>query len=245
MGVPDEHLSHLSGRGLRTAQRREAGQERAVCAGGVGALAAARPGVLAANLADPRVDVPALSRHRHRPVRHLQLPDAVDADDDHDHRGQSRRRAIVSVDRSHAGPGELRAGPGRIRVCIVERSPSEGHDAARPRHRAAPRACRRLRRRVSLLRFVAGRDAARSEQSVRRRTAAYLTFSLHQQEVEAGERSKNFRFGAVRPEAADQPEVFVLVVGESARRHNWSLYGYPRTPTRGWRKPTTSWSFAT
>ena len=57
---------------------------------------------------------------------------------------------------------------------------------------------------------------------------AYLTFSLHQQEVEAGERSKNFRFGAVRPKAADQPEVFVLVVGESARRHNWSLYGYPR-----------------
>ena len=57
---------------------------------------------------------------------------------------------------------------------------------------------------------------------------AYLTESLHQQEVEAGERSKNFRFGAVRPAAPEQQEVYVLVVGESARRHNWSLYGYPR-----------------
>jgi glucan phosphoethanolaminetransferase (alkaline phosphatase superfamily) len=57
---------------------------------------------------------------------------------------------------------------------------------------------------------------------------AYLTESLHLQEVEAGERSKNFRFGAVRATVPDQPEVYVLVVGESARRHNWSLYGYPR-----------------
>jgi glucan phosphoethanolaminetransferase (alkaline phosphatase superfamily) len=56
----------------------------------------------------------------------------------------------------------------------------------------------------------------------------YLTRTLHQQELRAREQSKSFRFGATRPTGPAEPETYVLVVGESARRHNWSLYGYAR-----------------
>lgn len=57
---------------------------------------------------------------------------------------------------------------------------------------------------------------------------AYLTVSLHQEELAARELAKSFRFGATREAPPPEPETYVLVVGESARRHNFSLYGYER-----------------
>lgn len=40
--------------------------------------------------------------------------------------------------------------------------------------------------------------------------------------------SRNFRFGAQSEHPADEPEVYVMVVGETARAHDFSLYGYER-----------------
>ncbi len=57
---------------------------------------------------------------------------------------------------------------------------------------------------------------------------AYLTVTLHQEELKARERAKSFHFGATRANDPAEQELYVLVIGESARRHNWSLYGYPR-----------------
>lgn len=57
---------------------------------------------------------------------------------------------------------------------------------------------------------------------------AVLSLSLHRQELVGRERAKSFRFDASRPDEPEEPELYVLVVGESARRHNWSLYGYAR-----------------
>lgn len=57
---------------------------------------------------------------------------------------------------------------------------------------------------------------------------AYLTSEIHEEEVREREQAKSFHFGATRAAEPDQPETYVLVVGESARRHNWSLYGYGR-----------------
>ncbi len=56
----------------------------------------------------------------------------------------------------------------------------------------------------------------------------YLAFDLHQQEMREREHAKSFRFGAVRSAPPSEPETFVLVIGESARKHNFSLYGYER-----------------
>lgn len=57
---------------------------------------------------------------------------------------------------------------------------------------------------------------------------AYLTHSLYLQEVLERDRAKSFHFDATRPSPPEEPELYVLVIGESARRHNWSLYGYGR-----------------
>jgi glucan phosphoethanolaminetransferase (alkaline phosphatase superfamily) len=57
---------------------------------------------------------------------------------------------------------------------------------------------------------------------------SFLTVSLHRQEVRERERARFFHFGAKRAQEPDEPELYVLVIGESARRHNWSLYGYQR-----------------
>lgn len=41
-----------------------------------------------------------------------------------------------------------------------------------------------------------------------------------------------FRFSNVRPvTVSDEPQIIVVVIGESSRRRNWSLYGYPRPTT--------------
>ena len=42
------------------------------------------------------------------------------------------------------------------------------------------------------------------------------------------EASQNFRFYATSTHPADSSEVYVMVVGETARAHNFSLYGYQR-----------------
>ena len=42
------------------------------------------------------------------------------------------------------------------------------------------------------------------------------------------EASKDFRFHAVSTHEADSAEVYVMVIGETARAHNFSLYGYNR-----------------
>lgn len=42
------------------------------------------------------------------------------------------------------------------------------------------------------------------------------------------EASQNFRFNATSTHPADSCEVYVMVVGETARAHNFSLYGYQR-----------------
>jgi glucan phosphoethanolaminetransferase (alkaline phosphatase superfamily) len=55
-----------------------------------------------------------------------------------------------------------------------------------------------------------------------------VTWVLQQEEFRSREASKSFHFMATRAEVPQEPETYVLVVGESARRHNWSLYGYAR-----------------
>lgn len=42
------------------------------------------------------------------------------------------------------------------------------------------------------------------------------------------EASQNFRFNATSTHPADSSEVYVMVVGETARAHNFTLYGYQR-----------------
>ncbi|MFL5290914.1 MAG: phosphoethanolamine transferase [Myxococcales bacterium] len=55
-----------------------------------------------------------------------------------------------------------------------------------------------------------------------------VTGTLYEEALHDGERAKSFRFGAARPVVPHEPELYVLVVGESSRRQNWSLYGYGR-----------------
>lgn len=45
------------------------------------------------------------------------------------------------------------------------------------------------------------------------------------------ETSKDFTFEALRTDSASQREVYVLVIGETGRAENWSLYGYDRVTT--------------
>jgi glucan phosphoethanolaminetransferase (alkaline phosphatase superfamily) len=56
----------------------------------------------------------------------------------------------------------------------------------------------------------------------------YVATGIYEKESIERDLAKSFHFGAERPSAPADPEIYVLVIGESARRHNWSLYGYPR-----------------
>lgn len=58
-----------------------------------------------------------------------------------------------------------------------------------------------------------------------------LTFLIRQEESRLRELAKSFDFSATRSETPAAPETYVLVVGESARRHNFGLYGYGRDTT--------------
>lgn len=56
----------------------------------------------------------------------------------------------------------------------------------------------------------------------------YLAFERNAASENYQEASRNFRFDAWSGHDAEAPEVYVMVVGETARAHNFSLYGYPR-----------------
>jgi glucan phosphoethanolaminetransferase (alkaline phosphatase superfamily) len=60
---------------------------------------------------------------------------------------------------------------------------------------------------------------------------SYLTVSTAQEEARLRELAKSFDFSATRSVTPAVPETYVLVVGESARRHNFGLYGYGRDTT--------------
>ena len=56
----------------------------------------------------------------------------------------------------------------------------------------------------------------------------YLAFERNAASENYKEASRNFRFDARSGHDVEAPEVYVIVVGETARAHNFSLYGYPR-----------------
>ena len=56
----------------------------------------------------------------------------------------------------------------------------------------------------------------------------YLAFERNAASENYKEVSRNFKFDARSEHSATAPEVYVMVVGETARAHNFSLYGYPR-----------------
>ena len=56
----------------------------------------------------------------------------------------------------------------------------------------------------------------------------YLAFERNAVSENYKEASRNFKFDARSEHSATAPEVYVMVVGETARAHNFSLYGYPR-----------------
>lgn len=56
----------------------------------------------------------------------------------------------------------------------------------------------------------------------------YLAFERNAASENYKEVSRNFKFDARSEHSTTAPEVYVMVVGETARAHNFSLYGYPR-----------------
>ena len=56
----------------------------------------------------------------------------------------------------------------------------------------------------------------------------YLAFERDAASENYREASRDFKFDARSEHSATAPEVYVMVVGETARTHNFSLYGYPR-----------------
>ena len=56
----------------------------------------------------------------------------------------------------------------------------------------------------------------------------YLAFERNAASENYKEASCNFKFEAKSERSLYAPEVYVMVVGETARAHNFSLYGYPR-----------------
>ena len=56
----------------------------------------------------------------------------------------------------------------------------------------------------------------------------YLAFERNAASENYREASRDFKFDARSEHDAETPEVYVMVVGETARAHNFSLYGYPR-----------------
>ena len=56
----------------------------------------------------------------------------------------------------------------------------------------------------------------------------YLAFERNAASENYREASQDFKFDARSEHSATAPEVYVMVVGETARAHNFSLYSYPR-----------------
>ena len=56
----------------------------------------------------------------------------------------------------------------------------------------------------------------------------YLAFERDAASENYREASRDFKFDVRSEHSATAPEMYVMVVGETARAHNFSLYGYPR-----------------
>lgn len=56
----------------------------------------------------------------------------------------------------------------------------------------------------------------------------YLAFERNEASENYQVASRNFKFDATSEHPADAPEIYVMVVGETARAHDFSLYGYGR-----------------
>ena len=56
----------------------------------------------------------------------------------------------------------------------------------------------------------------------------YLAFERNAASGDYQQASRSFRFDAQSEHPADAPEIYVMVVGETARAHDFSLYGYER-----------------
>ena len=59
----------------------------------------------------------------------------------------------------------------------------------------------------------------------------YLATKKLREVLRYDQTSAEFCFGATSERDEDQPEVYVLVLGETSRAHSWSLFGYPRPTT--------------
>jgi glucan phosphoethanolaminetransferase (alkaline phosphatase superfamily) len=59
----------------------------------------------------------------------------------------------------------------------------------------------------------------------------FIAFRVYRQGLEHRRAAHSFLFGARRETIPSEPELFVLVLGESSRRDHWGLYGYSRNTT--------------
>jgi heptose-I-phosphate ethanolaminephosphotransferase len=59
----------------------------------------------------------------------------------------------------------------------------------------------------------------------------YIAYTVYAEVLGQAKRTKTFRFGADRASSPPEPEVYVLILGESSRPHDWGLYGYERDTT--------------
>jgi glucan phosphoethanolaminetransferase (alkaline phosphatase superfamily) len=58
---------------------------------------------------------------------------------------------------------------------------------------------------------------------------AYTANRLYREALQDVRQAQGFVFDARRADPPSEPELYVLVIGESSRAMNWQLYGYPRT----------------
>jgi heptose-I-phosphate ethanolaminephosphotransferase len=59
----------------------------------------------------------------------------------------------------------------------------------------------------------------------------YIAYTVYSEVLGQAKRTKSFTFGAERPNVPPEPEVYVLILGESSRPHDWGLYDYTRDTT--------------
>jgi heptose-I-phosphate ethanolaminephosphotransferase len=59
----------------------------------------------------------------------------------------------------------------------------------------------------------------------------FMAYRVYRVVVEHRRATRDFSFGATRRATTAEPEIVVLVIGESVRRDHWSLYGYGRNTT--------------
>lgn len=60
---------------------------------------------------------------------------------------------------------------------------------------------------------------------------SYVAYRVYRDSLQEMREARAFTFNARRPDAPSEPEVYVLLIGESARPDHWGLYGYPRDTT--------------